>query len=322
MNQPGKTNSRMRAADKKSGQHGVVFNIMRYSVADGPGLRTTVFFKGCPLFCPWCHNPESQDPKPQLIHRVDRCLGCEECLQACPQDAISAGEQGFITDMQRCDLCGECLEACPSGARDSFGQIMSLEEVMAEILKDLPFYEESGGGVTFSGGEPLMQPEFLLDLLKECKRLELHTAVDTSGCVHYDKLNEIGSYVDLFLYDLKLMDHERHKRLIGLSNKGILGNLERLIEDGRRVMVRMPLIPGVNDSAEDIGLAAEFLAGLKPAPPVELLPYHHTADEKYRILGREPFRPEAQAPDDAGLEALAAIMRSKGLKVSIGGKDE
>jgi pyruvate formate lyase activating enzyme len=308
--------------DRDQGRQGVVFNIMRYSVADGPGLRTTVFLKGCPLTCPWCHNPESQEMGPQLIHRADRCLGCEDCLTACPHGAISPGERSFITDTERCNLCRECLEACPTGARDDFGEVMSVDRVMSELLKDLPFYEQSGGGVTFSGGEPLMQPKFLLNLLKESKLNDLHTAVDTSGCVDYHKLDEIGYYVDLFLYDLKVMDNVRHRKLVGISNQGILGNLERLIAEGHKVMVRMPLVPGVNDSPGDIEQAAAYLANLKPSHGVELLPFHPTAEEKYRLLGREPYRPPAEPPDDAQLEALARIVRKQGLSVVIGGKSD
>ena len=244
MNQVSRFPQNTSPAPQAGGQAGVVFNIMRYSVADGPGLRTTVFLKGCPLHCAWCHNPESQSRAPYIFQRPERCLGCGDCLEACGQGAITPGPNGFSTDPELCILCRQCLEACPSGARDAFGQLMSLDQVMTEVLKDLPFYEQSGGGVTFSGGEPLMQPEFLLNLLIECKRQGLHTAVDTSGSVNYDVIDEISSYVGLFLYDLKLMDPKRHQELTGADNQVILRNLERLIKEGARVMVRIPWCPG------------------------------------------------------------------------------
>jgi pyruvate formate lyase activating enzyme len=300
---------------------GVVFNIMRYSVADGPGLRTTVFLKGCPLHCPWCHNPESQARRPQPIHRLSRCLGCEDCLDACPQLAISPGPEGYVTDPKLCVLCGECVEACPTGARDILGRVMSLEQVMAEIIKDLPFFEESSGGVTLSGGEPLCQPEFAAEVLAACKAQDIHTALDTSGCVPYDIIDSISSHVDLFLYDLKMMDDLRHQRLMGVGNQLILENLKRLISEGHKVLVRMPLVPGVNDSVQDIERAAGFLTGLKQKPEVELLPHHDTAKEKYRLLGMPHFKPPGKGQSAEHLQGLANIMRAKGLECKIGGQD-
>jgi pyruvate formate lyase activating enzyme len=302
--------------------HGLVFNIMRYSVADGPGLRTTIFLKGCPLRCAWCHNPESQSTKPQHIFRNDRCLGCEDCLDACPQKAITLGKQGFNLDEANCIWCGECQAVCPSQAREIKGQTTTVEQVMTEIMKDLPFYEQSGGGVTFSGGEPLMQPEFLEKMLKVCKGQEIHTALDTSGCVKYEVIQRMTPYVDLFLYDLKTMNRQVHKELVGVDNQIILDNLARLIREGSQVMVRMPLIPGINDSPEDIHQAGEFLQGLACSPEVELLPYHATAKQKYRLLGMAPYTPPTKNHTTDQVYTLAGILRSYGLVVHIGGKDD
>jgi pyruvate formate lyase activating enzyme len=301
---------------------GVVFNIMRYSVADGPGLRTTVFFKGCPLRCAWCHNPESQYTRPQHIFRIDRCLGCEDCLDACPQKAITLEHGGFRLDESECIWCGECVDACPSQAREIKGRTMTVNQVIAEIMKDLPFFEQSGGGVTISGGEPLMQPEFLEALLKECKEQEIHTALDTSGCSKYTVIERVAPFVDLFLYDLKTMNPKVHREMVGVDNQGILDNLARLIRDGNQVMVRMPLIPGVNDSPDDLEKATEFLRGLKSRPAVELLPYHATAKEKCRLLGMKAYDPPAANQSEYQLYGLAGIMKDHGLEVHIGGKDD
>ena len=300
---------------------GVVFNIMRYSIADGPGLRTTVFLKGCPLRCAWCHNPESQSPRPQHIFRLDRCLGCEDCLDACPQKAITLEHGGFRLDESECIWCGECVDACPSLAREIKGRTMTVNQVIAEIMKDLPFFEQSRGGVTISGGEPLMQPEFLEALLKECKEQEIHTALDTSGCTKYKVIERMAPHVDLFLYDLKTMNRKVHRQMVGVDNHGILHNLAKLIQDGRQVMVRMPLIPGINDRPGDIEQAGQFLQGLKSRPAVELLPYHATAKEKYRLLGMTTYNPPEAYQSADHLYTLAGILRNYGLEVHIGGKD-
>jgi pyruvate formate lyase activating enzyme len=310
------------AAYDKTGAHGTVFNIMRYSVADGPGLRTTVFLKGCPLRCVWCHNPESQAMQPQFIHRVERCLGCGDCIEACPQRAISRGPKGLVTDYKACLLCGQCLEACPSQAREIFGRQMSVDEVMDEVIRDLPFFEQSGGGVTFSGGEPLMQPEFMLGLLKACREEEIHTALDTSGCVSYEVFQRVAPYVDLYLYDLKTMDPVKHKKYVGIDNQIILQNLTRLVKDGKRVLVRIPLIPGINDNPGDMERTGDFLLSLDSGLEVELLPYHCTASEKYRLLGMKAFVPPVPDRDADQLLALANILKLKGLEVHIGGKDD
>jgi pyruvate formate lyase activating enzyme len=265
---------------------GIVFDIMRFSTRDGPGLRTTVFLKGCPLACWWCHNPESQRPERELMLRPNLCIGCMACLEACPQGAIHSTGLGLITDLEMCQLCGTCLESCYSDARQMVGREMTVSQVMAEIRKDIPFYDESSGGVTFSGGEPLMQNEFLGALLRVCKVEGLHTTVDTCGSVPWSVIDDMRENVDLFLYDLKALDEEIHLKYTGVSNQRILENLVKLSERKQRVRVRAPLIPGINDSLDDLRRLGDFIAGLPNPVEVELLPYHTVGVEKYRRLGR------------------------------------
>ena len=297
--------------------NGIVFDIRRYSIHDGPGIRTTVFFKGCPLGCAWCHNPESRTFTPELILRPNRCILCEDCLEACPNGAVSRRGDAIVIDRERCRVSGECVAVCAPEALEIVGWEMSSEQVMAGLERDRPFYDQSGGGVTFSGGEPLAQPAFLLELLKACRDRGLHTAVDTSGFASWSIFERVRPYVNLFLYDLKLMDEARHRRQTGVSNRKILANLARLADLGHRTIVRIPVIPGVNDSTTDLRQAGEFLADLPTRLPVELLAYHHTGLAKYRGLGLEYGLPDLRPPEAARMEAVAGILREYGLQVTI-----
>lgn len=294
--------------------HGLIFDIRRYSIHDGPGIRTTVFFKGCPLRCWWCHNPESQSTQPELMLRLGRCTACGECQSVCPQGAISV-EGVTSTDRERCLACGECAQVCYSGAREMVGRKMNVEQVMAEIERDVLFYDQSGGGVTFSGGEPLMQAGFLLSLLSACRERGIHTTLDTSGYASRAVIQQIYPYVDLFLYDLKLMDPARHKQYIGASNRPILGNLRWLSERGCSLVVRIPLVPTVNDSQADLHQFGQFLAGLPHLDGVELMPYHAIALAKYESLGRSYHLPALLPPDSMQVEHAADILREYGLKL-------
>jgi len=294
---------------------GSIFNIQKFSIHDGPGIRTTVFFKGCPLRCQWCHNPESQPTGGQVLFWPGRCIGCGACVESCPQGAITLGQAGALTDLDLCDQCGECVEDCYAQARELVGRQVGVPEVMAEILKDRPFYEESGGGATFSGGEPLMQPDFLLALLQACQAQEIHTTVDTCGFAPWDVLERIRPYTGMFLFDLKMMDAARHREYTGASNQPILRNLRRLSASGQSIRLRIPIIPGINDDTQHIRQIGEFAAGLPHLDEVELLPYHPIAAEKYRRLKLHYALPETQPPSEERLAEIAQVLRGFGLKV-------
>ena len=250
---------------------GVVFDIKKFSIHDGPGIRTTVFLKGCPLRCLWCHNPESQRSGPEVMLRGERCIACAACLEACAQGAITINGSGAVTDRALCIECGLCTASCYAEARELVGRTMTVAEVLAEIEGDISFYDESGGGVTFSGGDPLLQRDFLLALLKACRAKEIHTAVDTSGSFSWPALEMIRPYVDLFLYDLKLMDEERHKRVTGVSNRLILQNLEALSKLGHKIIIRVAVVPGINDDERNIYQTGAFAASLPHLEGVSLL---------------------------------------------------
>ena len=298
---------------------GVVFDIKRFSIHDGPGIRTTVFLKGCPLRCAWCHNPESQRPEPQVMLRPSRCIVCGECVDQCPQGAIQWNGQGPITDRALCIACGTCTAYCAGEARELIGEEKSTAEVLAVIKRDLAFFDESGGGVTFSGGEPLNQQPFLLALLQGCKALEIHTAVDTCGATSWAALERIRPFVDLFLYDIKLLDDGRHRQATGSSNSVILDNLRRLAEAGARIQLRMAIIPGVNDDEENLRQTAEFAAGLPGVRGISLLPFHNSAREKYANLSLDYVLDGVQSPDEERMLEIGRIMAGYGLEVSLGG---
>ncbi len=300
-------------------ESGIVFDIRRYSIHDGPGIRTTVFLKGCPLACAWCHNPESQSIGPAGLYRRDRCIGCGECLAVCPEQCLSRGEEGIVTDASRCVHCGACCGACPAEARELVGRSMSVARVMEEIAKDETFYDESGGGVTFSGGEPLAQAEFLLALLRACGHSEIHRAVDTSGLADPELLGRVAEHTDLFLYDLKIMDGGEHRRHTGVENGLILRNLQMLSKLGARLRIRIPLIPGINMDGCNLDEVGGFIAALPSSCPVDLLPYHDWAKGKYSNFNL-PFLLETIAPpQEAEVEGAVQRLRRFGLEVGIGG---
>lgn len=308
---------------------GLIFDIKKFAVHDGPGIRTTVFFKGCPLNCWWCHNPESINPKPELVLFENKCIGCGECFKVCPNKAHELLEDGTreayrskstrVYHRDRCALCGECVEVCYAEALVMEGEEVTVEEVMIELRKDIPFYENSGGGITLSGGEPMFQHEFALAILKQCKTEGMHTAIDTSGQASWQIYEEILPYVDLVLYDIKHIDSQKHKIYTGVPNKLILENLRRLSEYDIPIEIRMPIIPGINDAEEYITRAAQFLTEIKNITRVELLPYHKLGGSKYTRLEKEYKLPDLEPPEEEEMVEAAEWIRSFGLKVHVGG---
>ena len=298
---------------------GNIFDVKQYALHDGPGIRTTVFLKGCPLCCQWCHNPEGIVASSQILYRKNRCIGCGECLLACPEDALLLTPEGVITNSSLCKSEGACADVCPAKARELVGKTVSPEEIIEIVKKDLPFYSQSGGGVTFSGGEPLMQPEFLFDCLKLCGQEGIHRAVDTSGYAEIKIIKQIARETDLFLFDLKFMDSEKHRHYTGVSNPLILANLKYLARSGSRVTIRFPLIPGVNDNDENIELMGMFLRILPEIETVHILPYHRYQENKYVHLNTAYMVKDIPlfTPDD--LSRVKKRLENFGLKVDIGG---
>lgn len=297
---------------------GIIFDIKKYSIHDGPGIRTTVFFKGCPLRCWWCHNPESQSMQPQLMLRDKRCLRCGVCGGICEEGAIFDSIDGSVPDTDRllCQVCGKCVEACFSGARELVGKRLTVEEILAEIERDRPFYDQSGGGVTLSGGEPLMQPAFLLALLTACRESELHTTLDTSGYASWRVMEKVLPWVNLFLYDLKFVNDNKHQEYTGVSNRNILQNLKRLSAAGVSIVVRIPLIPGINDNEAELHLFGKYLTNLPNMPQVEIMPYHDIAEAKYESLGITYQLPGLKPPTREKLTQVQQVLESYGLSTS------
>lgn len=287
---------------------GIVFNIQRMSIHDGPGIRTTVFFKGCPLNCLWCSNPESQCAGLEISFIKNRCIGCGYCEQVCPQQIIHENNDYGIEDTGRCDLCMKCVEECCTGSRKVIGQEYTVEELHHEILKDKSFYDSSDGGVTFSGGEPFMQSDFLLEMLKCCKDSGLHTAIETTGETETEIMLEALELLDLVFFDLKHMNDRAHTELTGISNRKILGNLKVAAENHNNIIVRIPVIPGLNDSDENIYSTAKLAADLSVSA-LELLPYHNLGESKYRQLGREYTLSGIKNPSKERMEEIAGIAK-------------
>ncbi len=297
---------------------GTVFNIQKYSLHDGPGIRTTVFLKGCPLNCWWCHNPESKALAKQVTFTKKLCIGCESCLNRCENNAIDLSRENSIFDRGKCKRCGSCSEVCPTNAIKLLGKEMTVAEVVNEIEKDRVFYEESEGGVTFSGGEPLMQHDFLYQLLKKCKQKDLHTALDTSGFTDWHILEKAAKLTDLFLYDIKHMTNEKHLKFTGVSNAPILSNLQRLALVHSNIQIRLPIIPGINDDEENIVATGEFISaiGLRN---VSILAYHHTGVDKYERIEEAYKLPNTLEPTHDEMQRIARILEAFRLIVRIGG---
>ncbi|OGF67700.1 MAG: hypothetical protein A2Y62_11185 [Candidatus Fischerbacteria bacterium RBG_13_37_8] len=299
---------------------GIIFDIKRYAIHDGPGIRTTVFFKGCPLSCYWCHNPEGQRAQPELVYNRAVCLRCGECVRHCAADFLLQNERGHIVlPVKECPECGECAKVCPSQALEYIGKLMSVEEVMSEVDKDRLFYEESGGGVTFSGGEPFAQPEFLEELLIRCRAKKYHTTVDTCGYVPGVVLARIAPLVDLFLFDIKIMNTEVHRKYMGRANWGILENMKRLAKAGKTIMIRIPVIPGITDTEQNLNDMIAFLKKLSDIHEVALLPFHAAGEAKYKKLRRRKPVRNIMPPSEAKMNDLRRLFENNGFSVKIGG---
>jgi pyruvate formate lyase activating enzyme len=301
-------------------QHPLIFDIKRYAINDGPGIRTTIFFKGCPLACLWCHNPESIAPQMQKLFTVAKCIGCGECVEVCLKQACELTAAGIETDSQLCNLCGKCAEVCPAKATEMSGHYASVADLLQVIERERPFFDQSGGGITFSGGEPLLYPEFLCELLDACGERGIHRAVDTSGLVKKEVLLQVAARTDLFLFDLKLMDSEKHKEWTGVGNITILANLRTLAKTGVAIQIRVPLIGGVNDDDGNIEATAVFVAGLTGEKrPVNLLPYHAVGRGKDDKLGQIRDFDAMHEPTVDDLDRIVETFAEHGLEATVGG---
>lgn len=312
-----------------SAESALVFNIQGYSIQDGPGIRTTVFLKGCPLRCLWCSNPESQATHWDILHTSSKCVRCYRCVNLCEKHAISmpenpGAEDAYpLIDHSLCAECGNhtCVLGCYEGALEDVGRLMTVDEVMKKVEDDVPFFLKSGGGVTLSGGEPLVYDKFSADLLCECQENYIHTALETSGYAQWDKVKSVVQYTDLVLYDVKHMDSATHKTLTGVPNELILENLEKIRKEMPQVsvVIRVPVIPGANDTDENMEATALF-AKKVGVGIVHILAYHRMGMGKYYGLGKEyPLGEEVESPSDERMEAIQKIFQAHGLKCGIGG---
>lgn len=309
----------------------LIFDIKRYAINDGPGIRIAIYFKGCPLRCAWCHNPESQLPQVQKLYTASKCIGAKDCIEVCPEDALTLTRDGIVTDAEKCTLCGLCADACPTKAIEMSGSLYGVPELMELIGRERIHIDHSDGGVTFSGGEPLMFPGFLIEMLKACGEKGLHRAVDTCGHASTKTLLEVAQHTDLFLYDLKLMDPVQNKKWTGKDNRLILENLQKLAETGAEINIRIPFIRNVNTSEEEVTKMAEFIAdlpyqrrdleGASPGkkPLVSILPYHNIAAHKYNKLGSEYDEFNMAEPTDEEIEQAMHIFHKHGIETEVGG---
>jgi len=294
----------------KANEHkGLIFNIQRYSLHDGPGIRTVVFLKGCPMSCLWCANPESQCVKKDIFIRRSSCIGCGACVAACPTHALQMRPDGVFIDRTQCLGCAACTKVCNANGLSLIGEEMTTTELLEKIMQDKIFYQSSGGGVTFSGGEPFMQAAFLLNTLKMCKGNGLDTVIETCGMAARSAVEATADYVDHFYCDIKMMDPDKHAYYTGMSNKEILANITHLAGCHKDVLIRMALIPGINDDVENIHKTAAFLQeiGLNK---IQILPYHAYGAEKYRALGREYTLRQIEPPQEEAMKKIFDIFHS------------
>ncbi len=299
-----------------------ITNIQKYSIHDGDGIRTTVFFKGCPLKCVWCHNPETQRYERELQYDKEKCVGCGACAKVCPRGAITMVENKPVLDRELCTLCGKCELYCPEGIRETVGQEYPVKALVKEIMKDRMFYEQSGGGVTLSGGEVMtMSSEYIVAIAKELKKEEISLTIDTCGYVPFERFEKILPYVDTFLYDVKVMDPKLHKKYIGVDNELILENLVKLSEAGARIYIRIPTVKEVNGNEQNMLDTIRFLKehNITPAQ-VNLLTYHNTGSSKYPKLGMEYQGGDLHAPSTEEMEGFVKLFKDAGyLNTKIGG---
>lgn len=315
------TSDLRKASPKKGRDSGYIFDIKHFAVHDGPGIRTTIFLKGCPLHCLWCHNPEGIAFGPDLMVRSSRCSSCYSCISVCPKKAISEGPNNspVVVDRSKCDVCGKCADACMYEALAVAGREATVAEVITEVEKDRIFYDQSGGGATISGGEPLSQLRFTARILAELKTRRIHTALDTSGYASWEALWSAASLADLVLFDLKLVDPGKHAAYTGAPNGLILANLTKLAASGRPIAVRIPLAAGVNDGEADIERAIDFLKPLSAVRRVDLLRYHQGGREKYKNLDRSGEFKIFEPPSPARMEEIRRAFADAGFTVTIGG---
>lgn len=299
-------------------EHGRVFNIQRFSVNDGPGVRTIVFLKGCPLSCHWCSNPESQHEYSELMFNEVNCTSCGKCAKLCKENAIDFGSK-YRIDREKCINCGECIEDCYRGALVMSGEDMTVDEVINEVKKDETQFRHSNGGITLSGGEPLMQPEFALEVLKMSKSKGWNTTIETTGFTSKEVIDKVIPWVDLVLLDIKSMDSDKHLEYVGQRNEIILENAKRISDLGVNMIIRVPVIPGFNGDLKSIKKIAEFAKELKRVKEMHILPYHRLGVNKYSCIGREyKMGKDIKTPDDEFIEELKQIVEKVGVKCNIG----
>lgn len=302
----------MQESDKlQRKKAGIVFNIQKFSVHDGPGIRTLVFLKGCPLRCQWCSNPESQAGESELAYNESKCIGaleCGLCLKVCSTGAIMAKDEKVMINRELCQSCGKCSDICPSNALEIFGEYKDVNDVLKIVEEDSVFYSRSGGGLTLSGGEPLLQHEFVYELVKEAKSRGLDTAIETCGHTEWDNLEKVCKYLNTIFYDIKCIDSDKHRKFTGVKNEKILQNFQKLARhfSDTTIIVRTPIIPGFNDTREDIQAIVDFIKEF-PNVEYELLSYHRFGESKYTYLGRNyPFS-GVQKPSEGCMESLRVV---------------